>query len=197
MCRCLNQNHKKLLGTPCLNDVTLVWVIFATFIFNCYSVIDSPTFYIARIQAIIVSSFYSMSTHAGPPFLDFVLPFMCFNREVQCMFHYLLVCINDVFPLSIASMASFSASSIHLPFRMIMIHLLTLHYFFFGNIFVLCKMLVWTTSPPMQHYQHHCALRPFCFNLQQVGSVRFAPTRGMNLNFLNMSQEVKNSKKSI
>jgi hypothetical protein len=63
---------------------------------------------------------------------------------------------------------------------MIVIHLLTLRCFCFGNIFfVLCRMLVWTTSPPMQHYQHHCALRPPSPNLQQVGSVCFTPTRGM------------------
>jgi hypothetical protein len=104
-CWHLNQNHKKLPSTPCLNDVTLVWVIFATFIFNCCSVIDSPTFYIGRIQVNIVSFFYSMSTHVGPPFLDLVLPFKWFDRKVQGMFQCLLVCLNDGFPLSIASMA--------------------------------------------------------------------------------------------
>ncbi len=68
-CRSLNQNHQELRGTPCLNGLTLVWITFATFIFNCCKVIDNPIFCKAIVQATIVSSSFYVSTPAGPHFI--------------------------------------------------------------------------------------------------------------------------------
>jgi hypothetical protein len=49
------------------------------------------------------------------------------------MFQCLLVCFNDVLPLSITSMAFSNASLIHLPFMVTVMHLLILPYFFLGS----------------------------------------------------------------
>jgi hypothetical protein len=198
----LNQNHQELPSFPCLNGVALVWATSATFIFNYYRVIDSPTFYITRVQAIIVFFFFfffCVSTLAGPHFLDLVLPFRWFDKEVQGMFQWILVYFNDVFPFLITSMASSNISVVHLPISVIIIHMLTLRCFCLGfwfkrtNIFfILCIMLIWATLPLAWHCQNHYGLRPLGLNLQQVGGVCFVPTKGMNLNFLNLSQEVRN-----
>ncbi len=49
------------------------------------------------------------------------------------MFQCLLVCLNDVLPLSITSMAFSNASLVHLPLMLTMMHLLTLRCFFLGS----------------------------------------------------------------
>ncbi len=80
---------------------------------------------------------------------------------------------------------------------MIVMHLLTLHFFLLGLVhkeehFFCFVQDVGFTLPLTWHNQHHCALRPPNLSFQQIGGVHFAPTRGMNLNFLNLSQEAKN-----
>ncbi len=93
-CQHLNQYHKDLLNTPCQNGVTLVWTIFATFIFNYCRVIDNPNFYIAKV--ITTSSFFFVNTPHGPHFLDFVLPFKWYDKKIRRMFQCLLTCFNEL-----------------------------------------------------------------------------------------------------
>ncbi len=95
-CWHLNQYHQELLNTPCWNGVTLVWIIFVTFIFNYCRVIDSPTFYIAKFQVTTTSSSFFVSTPPSPHFLDFVLPFKWFDKKVRGMFQCLLTYFNEL-----------------------------------------------------------------------------------------------------
>jgi hypothetical protein len=72
-----------------------------------------------------------MPTSLG--FLDFVFPHKWSNNEVRYMFQCLLAFLNEVVPLSIASMASSNASLVHLPLVIRGLHLLTFYNFLVGS----------------------------------------------------------------
>jgi hypothetical protein len=97
-CLFKNQNHYLSLGTTFINGVGLVWVIFITFIFNYWMLIDNITFCIFRIQVTIISSFYFVNTPWGPTFLHLVIPFKWFESEVVNKFQYFAAFLRDVFP---------------------------------------------------------------------------------------------------
>jgi len=132
-CVLLNQYHQELPGTPSWKGVGLVWINFATFIFNCCRLINNPTSYIDKTQATTTWSFSTVSTPTSPSFLDLIFPYKWSNNEVRGMFHYLLAFLNEVVPFSIASMASSNASLVHL-FQVIRgLHLLIFLCFLVGS----------------------------------------------------------------
>ncbi len=56
------------LNTPFRDWIGLVWINFPTFNFNCCKLINSPTFCIANVQVIMVTSSSSMNNPPNPFF---------------------------------------------------------------------------------------------------------------------------------
>ncbi len=106
------------------------------------------------------------------------------------MFQCLLAFLNEVVPFSIASIASFNASLVHLPLVIRILHLLIFFVFLsvlFKRWWDIFLMLVWlvlqSTSFCMRHIDHH-DLNPFGPNPQHVGGVLSSPIRSTNLSFM-------------
>lgn len=76
---------------------------------------NRPTVYIFWTRVAIVSSFYFINTPWGPTFLIPILPLRWSKSKVNMMFQYLLTFLENVCPLSIASMTSLSCWFIHMP----------------------------------------------------------------------------------
>jgi len=125
-CLFLNQYHQEFPNTLLRKSIGLVWVNFATFIFNCCTLIGSPTSYIDKTQATTAWSSSIVSTHVGLGFVDLVFPYKWLNNEVRGMFQCLLAFLNEVVPFSIAFMASSNVSLVHLFLVIKGLHLLTL-----------------------------------------------------------------------
>jgi hypothetical protein len=104
----------------------------------------------------------------------------------QCLFAF----FNEVVPLSIASIASFNVSLIHLPLVIRGLHLLIIfvfllvlvqkmvgHFLCFGLVGLAIHFALYKTI------DHH-DLNPLGPNPRHVGGVLFNLTRSTNLNFL-------------
>jgi hypothetical protein len=81
--------------------------------------IDRPIFCIAKIQVTIVTSSFVVNTPFTLTFFVHVLPFKWLNKEFKGMLQNLLASLNVVLPLSIASIISSSASSVHFTFPLL------------------------------------------------------------------------------
>ncbi len=66
-------------------------------------------------QVVLISSFYFINTPWGPTFLIPILPSRWSKSKFNIMFQYLLAFLEDVYPLSIASMTFSSCWFIHMP----------------------------------------------------------------------------------
>lgn len=75
--------------------------------------------------------FFFVTTLIGPHFLDCVFPFVWLDVQVKGILKCLLTFLNNV-SLSPTLMACSKVSLVHLPLIFIGLHLLTLHYIFFG-----------------------------------------------------------------
>jgi len=118
-CLHLNQYHHESLGYPFWNEVGRVWVTFATFHLNCYSVMESPHSYILKTHVIIASSYYFVNTHGGPIFLLLVFPYRWLENEVTNMYQNLLAPHKKVIPFSTTSKATYNDSLEHLLLRFV------------------------------------------------------------------------------
>jgi hypothetical protein len=67
---------------PFQNGVTLVCVSSATFILNCWRLMDSPHFCITNVHAIIVEYFYFTNTLPSPILVDLVFPFRWLEKGI-------------------------------------------------------------------------------------------------------------------
>jgi hypothetical protein len=81
--------------------------------------IDRPTFCIAKIQVITITSSFVVNIPFTLTFFVHVLPFKWLNKEFKGMLQNLLAFLNVVLSLSIASITSSSASFIHFTFPVI------------------------------------------------------------------------------
>jgi hypothetical protein len=120
-----------VFGTLSQKGVSHVWVSFATFIFNFCKLIDNPISYIDKSLAIIAWSYFIIGTFADLGFLDLVFRYKWSNNDVRGMFQCLFVFFNEVVPFSTTSMASSSASLVHLPLVIKKITFINFFLFFY------------------------------------------------------------------
>ncbi len=132
-CLYLNQYHKEVLSTLPWKGVNLVWVNFATFIFNCCTLIDNPTSCIAKTQKTTTWFPFAINTLTSFVFLDLFFRYKWSDTKVNGMFQCLLAFFNEVVFFSTTSMASSNAWLLHLPLMLIGFDLLILHCFVVGS----------------------------------------------------------------
>ncbi len=127
----------KFLGTPSLNGVSLICVIFTTFNFNCYMVMDSLHSFIANVHSTMALSSSSINTSTNPIWRLLVLPFKWLDREVNGIPHDLHAFHKEWVPISTTSIASSWAWLVHVN-----LFFLGGCFSWFGIVCVLCLMQV-------------------------------------------------------
>jgi hypothetical protein len=86
-CQCLNRYHQSFPWISILKRVGMVWVSFATFILNCYTIMESPQSYITNVQATIIAPLSFVNIASSLYFLDLVVPFKWFEKRLE-------ICVN-------------------------------------------------------------------------------------------------------